>query len=107
RGQVFPYLHPSENPLLLLRRQAVKPLQSIFKPLLPRRRQTPELRIALKRATLLLWRNPLEPLQPLPGVVPGHRRLVARRLVVLRTIRRRWLAIRFWRPVGRSRRARH
>jgi hypothetical protein len=56
-GQVLPGLHVLQHLLLALRRQAVEVLETPLELLLPLLRQTAEIRIVLKRASLLIERQ--------------------------------------------------
>ena len=76
-SQVLPGFHAVEHPLLLLRWQAGKMLQSVLQPGLLLRGKPPELRIVFERAALLRGRQIFIAAKPVSGV-PG---------LVLRTMR--------------------
>jgi hypothetical protein len=83
RRQVFPGLHSAQDLLLPLRGKAVESLQALLIFLLSFTRQTPESRIVLQSAALLLRRQIAVTAQPLSKMMPLLRRLIRAELPLL------------------------
>jgi hypothetical protein len=75
-SEVLPCFHASQDTLLAFRRQAIKVLQALLELLLPLPRQSAKCGVGFERAPLLIEWLFAMPVQPLPGMVALHRRLV-------------------------------
>ena len=90
---MLPCFHASQDTLLTFRRQAIKVLQALLELLLPLPRQSAKCRVGFQRASLLIEGLFAMPVQPLPGMVALHRRLVWARHLIL-SLRRGLVALR-------------